>query len=66
MDRERTMTVTKEGSDVVETNQLHPRPLLTFFRSSRTDLYLYQHCHLNEERPVHNYLIQRGGVIPYA
>ena len=57
---------TKEGLDVLETNQPHPRPLLTFYRSSWTNLYLYQLCHLNEEHPTHNYLIQGGGVILYA
>ena len=67
IDKEKGMAIcTKEGSDVVETNQLHPRPLLTFFRSSRTNLYQYQLCHLNEEHPTYSYLIQRGGVIPYA
>ena len=63
MDRERVATVTKKGPDVVETNQLHPRPLLTCFHSSRTNLYLYHHFHLNEERPAYDHLIHRGGVI---
>ena len=29
---------TKEGLDVLETNQPHPRPLLTFYRSSWNNL----------------------------
>lgn len=66
MDRERTITVTKEDSDVVETNQLNPRPLLTCFRSSRINLNPTQQYHLNEEIPAYDCLIQKGGVISYA